>query len=140
VCSLVFRFGGVRPLHNVLTLIFRSLMEGVPTVCFAISRSTVFLKVLLSALLLPRRNRSITPLFLMPLLHSCCAQRLLPSVSYLGTPPSWSLTNLSLARCRNGTEGHPSEGGAQILPGLTIALGPNLSGGALRLDTAPSVL
>jgi hypothetical protein len=38
VCSLFFRFGRGRPLHNVLTFTFRSLME-VPTICFATSNS-----------------------------------------------------------------------------------------------------
>jgi hypothetical protein len=111
----------------------------VPTVCFAISSSTVCLNFLLSALMLPRRNRSFRPLFLMPLLHFGCPQRLFPSVSSLGASPAWSLTTLSLARCRNGTAGLRSAGGSQLLPEPTIALGPilQLSGGALRLIQCP---
>jgi hypothetical protein len=50
----------------------------VPNVCFAISSSTVCLNVLLSVLLLPRRNRSFRPRFLVPLLHTSCARRLCP--------------------------------------------------------------
>jgi hypothetical protein len=55
VCRPSFRLGGGRPLHNVLTFIFRTLME-VPTVCFAYC-----LEVLLSVLLLPRCNRFLGP-------------------------------------------------------------------------------
>jgi hypothetical protein len=52
----------------------------VPTVCFAISSSTVCLTALLSVLLLPRRNCSFRPRFLTPLLHSDCARRLFPNI------------------------------------------------------------
>jgi hypothetical protein len=67
-----------RPLHNVLTFIFRSLME-VPTVCFATFYSTVVLKVLLSVFLLPRRNRHLEPRFLILVTLSGYARRLVPN-------------------------------------------------------------
>jgi hypothetical protein len=37
-----------------------------------------------------------------------------------------------LAQCRDGTAGHPSTGGRQLLPGRTISLGPSL-----RLSASP---
>jgi hypothetical protein len=48
--------------------------NGSPDCLLCNSCSTVCLKVLLSILLLPRRNRSFRPRFLMPLLHSGCAR------------------------------------------------------------------
>jgi hypothetical protein len=77
-CRLFF-FGGDGPLHNILKFIFCSPME-VPTVCFAISSSTVCLKDLLSVLLLPRRNRSSRSRSLMPLLHSSSTRHVFSNV------------------------------------------------------------
>jgi hypothetical protein len=51
VCPLFLHFGGGQTLHNVQSLIFRSLME-VQTICFVTSSSSVFLKILPSAALL----------------------------------------------------------------------------------------
>jgi hypothetical protein len=91
VCSLLFRFGGGRLLHNVQTYIFRGLME-IPTVCLVIFSTTVWLLVLLSVLLLLRRNSSFRPRLLVPLLHSSYSRRLLPSVHPFEVP----LATLSL--------------------------------------------
>jgi hypothetical protein len=91
VCSLFFRFGGGRLLHNVQSINFRSLIE-VRTICFATSSSTLYLKVLLSVLLLLRYNRSFRPWFLMPLLHSGCAQHPFPNICPFEVP----LATLSL--------------------------------------------
>jgi hypothetical protein len=56
-----------RPIHhNVQSLIFRSLMK-VPTICFATSSSTVFLKILLSAVPLPWHGSCHLLCTLMPL-------------------------------------------------------------------------
>jgi hypothetical protein len=51
---------GGRPLHNVLTLMFRSLME-ISTIFFAISSSTVFLKILQDVFSFLRRSCSFKP-------------------------------------------------------------------------------
>jgi hypothetical protein len=91
VCSLFLRFGGCRPLHNIQTFIFRSLME-VPTVCFRISSSTFGPKVLLNALLLPSSSRSCKSRSLISLLHSWLVRCLLSSVRPLRAP----LATLSL--------------------------------------------
>jgi hypothetical protein len=56
-CWLFFRFGGGRPLHNVQSVIFRILPEGL-ALGFTFSSTRAFLK-LLNALLLPRRNCSL---------------------------------------------------------------------------------
>jgi hypothetical protein len=130
VCSPFFHFRGDRPLHNVQSHIFRSLME-VLTICFVTSSSVVFQKVLLNVLLLPRCNHSFRPWFLMLLLYSGYARRLFPNITFFWgcfckIVPAWSLMTVSLAQCRNGTVGHPSVGDSQLLLATTIALGPFL--------------
>jgi hypothetical protein len=73
-----FRFGGGRPLHNVQSLIFRNSTVDL-AIRFAISRPVVFLKVSITFPVLSNR-RSFRSRFLIPLLHCCCARRLIPSV------------------------------------------------------------
>jgi hypothetical protein len=43
------------------------------TICFAISNSAIFLKILLSAVLLPRCGTYLEPWFLIPMMPSCFA-------------------------------------------------------------------
>jgi hypothetical protein len=57
----------VRPFHNVLAYIFRSLME-VPTVSFANFSSAIFLKIMTHVLSILRRFCSFG---LGPLFHCC---------------------------------------------------------------------
>jgi hypothetical protein len=94
---LFFRFGGGRPLHTAQSLIVRGLME-VPTTCFATSSYKAFLMILLSVVLLPRRNRLLEPWFLIQVMLSGFAWRLFPNVHLFEVP----LATLSLARffCR----------------------------------------
>jgi hypothetical protein len=119
VCSLFFCFKGGQPLHNAQSCIFHSLMK-VLTNCFIPSRSAVFLNTLPDILSFLRCSCS----FKSWSLHSLCVRYLLLNVHPLGAPlATLSLTTMSLVRCRNGTVGHPSVGGSQLLPGPTITLG-----------------
>jgi hypothetical protein len=125
VCSIFFRFGGGRLHHNVPSLVFRNPLE-IPTARFTSSSPSFSLKVLLRAVLLPRRNRymelsffrgscRIPPCSLMPLSHFGFARRLLPNVRPFEIPCAIPLMH-----------GGSSAGGSRLLPGPTIALGPFL--------------
>jgi hypothetical protein len=92
VCHLFFCFGGGRPLHNVQLLIFHNLME-VWTVCFAISSSMVFLKILPNVLSFLRHSCSFNSQSLILLMHSGCAKHLFLSLH----PFKVSLATLSLS-------------------------------------------
>jgi hypothetical protein len=121
--------GGVATLHNVLTLIFRSLMD-VPTICFSstnwwvcppasynvswLSRrgSCLLLCPLISSPVLLsflRRSCRPEPRSFISLFHFCCSQHFLPNVRPLGDPlvtfSGWSLTTVSSTPWRNGTTG-----------------------------------
>jgi hypothetical protein len=72
VSGLFFRFGVDQPLHNVLSLIFCSQIE-VMTICFMISSSAVFLKILLSVVLFSRHCSHLEPWFLVPVIPSSFA-------------------------------------------------------------------
>jgi hypothetical protein len=109
-----FRFGVARPLHNVLTFIFRSLME-VPTARFTTSNSRVCPRVSYNIFWLPKHSscislRPLTPLllvlsflrlnccledwFLIPVMLFGCARRLFPNVRPFEAP----LATLSMVR------------------------------------------
>jgi hypothetical protein len=93
LCRLFFRFGGGWPLHNVHSLIFCSLMEGL-TVCFATSSPVDFLKILPDVLSFLRRSYSFKSRSLIPLLPSWHIHCLLSSIWPLEVP----LAILSLVR------------------------------------------
>jgi hypothetical protein len=120
VSSRFFHFRRSQPLHNILTFIFRSLTE-VLVVCFVISSCTVYLRVLLSALALPRCNPSFRPRFLMPL-HSGCAQH--PFLKFLLQHHPWS--NFSIISVR------PS-----VLYDCVPYTGPLLHSGSSLCDQQP---
>jgi hypothetical protein len=99
VCSLFFRFGGGRPLHIVLTLIFCSLMV-VPTIRFATSSSAVFQKILPDVLSFLRRSHSFK---FRPLLVFLPSWRVHYVCSTVGP-----FFTASLTPYRSCTAGHPS--------------------------------
>jgi hypothetical protein len=61
--------GGDQPLHDVLLLIFQSLIKD-PTTSIMISISRICLRVSLAVLSLPRHSYHYMPTSLMPLLQS----------------------------------------------------------------------
>jgi hypothetical protein len=96
-----FNHVGGRPLHNVQSLIFRSLIE-VLKIWFATSSSTVFPKILPDVLSFLRHSCSFKSRSLIPLLPSWRVHCRLSIFRPLGTPLTTlsvpSLTAMSLAR------------------------------------------
>jgi hypothetical protein len=126
VCSLFFPSGGGRPLHNVLTFIFRILTED-PTVRFTIFSPMFFLKFMPDVLSLPGCSCCLKSQFLVPLLRLCLARHLFSNLHAFGVVYNiilaWPLMTASLAWCRNGMVGQPSSGSGKLLPRSIIALG-----------------
>jgi hypothetical protein len=145
-----FHFGGSQTLQNVLTLIYHSLMD-VLTVCFANSNPWVCLQASYNVSLFSRRGsclplRLLMPLpvvltFLrcscrlkprpfIPLLHCGCTRCFFPNVCPSGAPLaalSWPCFWQLVPYVVQEWHGRLSPTGRdQLLPGLSIALGPLL--------------
>jgi hypothetical protein len=109
-----------------------------PTICFTTSSLWVCLRASYNVSLLSRHSSCLLlcPLMLLsPVLsfprHSCCLapRSFIPLLQSRLFCPLFSIINplwLWHLLCRNGTTGHPSTGGSQLLPGPTIAVGPFL--------------
>jgi hypothetical protein len=129
-CSLFFRFGGGRPLHNVQTFIFRMLMQN-STARFAISSP------------ITKRSCSFKSRPLMLLLHSAFAPR-----PFLNVRPFWVPCTTRPCLVPDDRVPHamqerhggptvlgqrPTSSGTYHCPGSTSSV----VSGALRLDAGP---
>jgi hypothetical protein len=85
VSGLFLHSGSGWSLHNVQSFIFRILTED-PTVRFTTSSPMDFKDILLDVILLPRCNHCLEPSFLIPVMLSGSAQRLLLNVGPFQVP------------------------------------------------------
>jgi hypothetical protein len=81
----LFSLGRWPLLHNVLTLIFRILMED-RIIRFMIFSTQACLLALLTGSLLPKHNCCFRPWSLVPLLNFDCVHYLIPNIRPLGAP------------------------------------------------------